>query len=172
MRLNELRPAQGSRKPGRRVGHGIGSGRGKTCGRGHKGQKARSGGSIRPGYEGGQMPLQRRIPKFGFTSRIGRLTAHVRSAELRLLPEDTETVDLETLKGAGLVRRNMKRARIFQSGPVDRAYVVRGIAVTSGARQVIEQAGGRIETSGNPSAGEVSPVTQGPDDAPGDRDSG
>ncbi len=140
MRLHELSPPKGARKVGRRVGRGIGSGRGKTCGSGHKGQKSRSGASIRPGFEGGQMPLQRRVPKHGFSSRIGRVTAEVRLSELAHLPG--EQVTLETLQRARLIRRNMKRARIIRQGKVDRAYRVYGIAVTKGARGAIEAAGG------------------------------
>ncbi len=142
MELNTLSPAPGSTKGRKRVGRGIGSGWGKTCGGGHKGQKSRSGGSVRPGFEGGQLPLQRRLPKFGFSSRVGRLTAEVRTAELNAVNGDTITID--TLKQANLVARNIKRVKIMLSGDVTRALNVEGLRVTKGARQAIEAAGGKI----------------------------
>ena len=111
MRLNSLSPAPGAKKNPKRVGRGIGSGTGKTAGRGHKGQKARSGGGIRPGFEGGQMPLQKRLPKYGFSSRISRTTAQIRLGELNAIEGDV--VDLEALKNADLVRDNVVRARVF-----------------------------------------------------------
>lgn len=143
MRLNELHPRAGSRKTRRRVGRGAASGWGKTSGRGQKGLKSRSGGRVRPGFEGGQMPLQRRIPKFGFSSRIGRVTAEVRTSEIGKV--DGDEVTLETLKAAGLVRHDMRRARVFLSGSVDRALIVKGLGVSRGARAAIEAAGGRVE---------------------------
>ena len=143
MRLNTLSPAPGSRKGTKRVGRGIGSGTGKTCGRGHKGQKSRSGGSVRPGFEGGQMPLQKRLPKYGFTSRIARTTAQIRLAELNKV--DAEVIDLAALKAADLVREDVLRARVFLSGELSKSVTVKGIAVTKGAREAIEQAGGKIE---------------------------
>ena len=143
MRLNDLHPAPGSRPTGKRVGRGSGSGMGKTATRGMKGQKSRSGGRVKPGFEGGQMPLQRRVPKFGFQSRIGRVTAEVRLSELAKVEGDVVT--LETLMAANVVRRNMKRARIVLSGSIDRAVKVQGIPVTKGARAAIEAAGGSIE---------------------------
>jgi len=143
MRLNSLSPAPGSRKGTKRVGRGIGSGLGKTAGRGHKGQKARSGGSVRPGFEGGQMPLQKRLPKFGFTSRIARTTAQVRLSELNAVEGDV--VDLGTLKAADLVKQDVLRARVFLSGELSKPVTVKGIAVTKGAREAIEQAGGKVE---------------------------
>lgn len=143
MRLNTMRPSRGSKRSRRRVGRGSGSGHGKTAGRGHGGLKSRSGGSVKPGFEGGQMPLQRRIPKFGFRSRIGLVSAEVRLGELAKV--DGDVVDLATLRGAGLIQRNMKRARIFLSGTIDRAVTVRGIGVSKGARAAIEGAGGVIE---------------------------
>ncbi len=143
MRLNTLSPAPGSRKNAKRVGRGIGSGDGKTAGRGHKGQKARSGGSVRPGFEGGQMPLQKRLPKYGFTSRISRTTAQVRLAELNAI--DGDVVDLEALKSADLVKENVTRARVFLSGELNKAVTVKGLKVTKGAREAIEAAGGKIE---------------------------
>lgn len=142
MQLNSLRPAEGSTKVRKRVGRGIGSGWGKTCGTGHKGQKSRSGGTVRPGFEGGQLPLQRRLPKFGFSSRVGRLTAEVRTAELNHV--DGDVVSLESLKKANLVARNIKRAKIMLSGDVTRALKVEGLRVSKGARQAIEAAGGSI----------------------------
>jgi large subunit ribosomal protein L15 len=143
MRLNTLSPAPGSRKNAKRVGRGIGSGNGKTAGRGHKGQKARSGGTVKPGFEGGQMPLQKRLPKYGFTSRIGRSTAQVRLGELAAVEGDV--VDLAALRAADLVKDDILRARIFLSGSLDRAVTVKGLAVTKGAREAIEKAGGKIE---------------------------
>jgi large subunit ribosomal protein L15 len=143
MRLNDLHPAPGSRPGKKRVGRGTSSGIGKTGGRGVKGQTSRSGSSIRPGFEGGQMPLQRRVPKFGFLSRIGRVTAEVRLSELRKVEGDV--VDLDALKKANVIRRDMKRARIMLSGEIDRPVTVRGIAVSKGARAAIEASGGKVE---------------------------
>src|SRR5210317_1984551 len=143
MRLNTLSPAPGARKSSKRVGRGIGSGHGKTAGRGHKGQKSRSGGSVRPGFEGGQMPLQKRLPKYGFSSRISRTTAQVRLGELNAIEGDV--ADLAALKGADLVRENITRARVFLSGELSKAVTVKGLAVTKGAREAIEKAGGKVE---------------------------
>lgn len=143
MRLNTLAPAPGSTHSKKRVGRGIGSGTGKTAGRGHKGLKSRSGGSVKPGFEGGQMPLQKRLPKFGFTSRVGRITAQVRLNELNLV--EGEVVDIETLKQADVIGANIKRAKIFASGEVKKAVTVKGLSVTKGARAAIEAAGGKIE---------------------------
>ncbi len=143
MRLNSLSPAPGARKGAKRVGRGIGSGLGKTAGRGHKGQKSRSGGKVKPGFEGGQMPLQKRLPKYGFTSRIARTTAQIRLGELNAIQGDT--VDLAALKEADLVREDIARARIFLSGELGKALTVKGLAVTKGAREAIEQAGGKVE---------------------------
>ncbi len=143
MRLNTLSPAPGSRKNAKRVGRGIGSGLGKTAGRGHKGQKSRSGGTVKPGFEGGQMPLQKRLPKYGFTSRIARVTAQVRLGELAKV--NAEVIDLDALKAADLVRHDVERARVFLSGELDKAVTVKGLAVTKGAREAIEKAGGKIE---------------------------
>jgi large subunit ribosomal protein L15 len=143
MRLNTLSPAPGARKDNKRVGRGIGSGLGKTAGRGHKGQKSRSGGKVRPGFEGGQMPLQKRLPKYGFTSRVSRTTAQVRLGELNAVQGDV--VDLEALKAADVLRGNVERARVFLSGEVNRALTVKGLAVTKGAREAIEKAGGKVE---------------------------
>jgi large subunit ribosomal protein L15 len=143
LRLNTLSPAPGSRKGAKRVGRGIGSGYGKTCGRGHKGQKSRSGGSVRLGFEGGQMPMQKRLPKYGFTSRMARTTAQIRLAELNKVT--SEIIDLDALKAADLVREDTLRARVFLSGELSKAVTVKGLAVTKGAREAIEQAGGKIE---------------------------
>ena len=143
MRLNSLSPAPGAKKSAKRVGRGIGSGTGKTAGRGHKGQKARSGGGIRPGFEGGQMPLQKRLPKYGFSSRISRTTAQIRLGELNAIEGDT--VDLEALKNADLVRDNVTRARVFLSGELGKALTLKGLVVTKGAREAIEKAGGKVE---------------------------
>ena len=143
MRLNTLSPAPGARKESKRVGRGIGSGTGKTAGRGHKGQKARSGGSVRPGFEGGQMPLQKRLPKYGFSSRMARTTAQIRVAELALIEGDV--IDLAALKAADLVRDDVTRARVFLSGELSKAVTVKGLAVTKGAREAIEKAGGKVE---------------------------
>jgi large subunit ribosomal protein L15 len=143
MRLNTLSPAPGARKGAKRVGRGIGSGLGKTAGRGHKGQKSRSGGKVRPGFEGGQMPLQKRLPKYGFTSRISRTTAQVRLSELNGVEGDI--VDLESLKGADLINENIARVRVFLSGELTKPVTVKGVAVTKGAREAIEKAGGKVE---------------------------
>lgn len=146
MRLNTLSPAPGRIKTAKRVGRGIGSGLGKTCGLGHKGQKARAGGRVRPGFEGGQMPLQKRLPKYGFSSRVGRVTAEIRLGELNRVAGDL--VDMDALRQAGLVGSGVQRARVFLSGELApaRALVVRGLVVTKGARAAIEAAGGRVET--------------------------
>jgi len=143
MRLNTLSPAPGAKRDAKRVGRGIGSGTGKTAGRGHKGLKARSGGTVKPGFEGGQMPLQKRLPKYGFTSRIGRTTAQVRLHELNLV--DGDTADLAALKAANLVKEDVLRARVFLSGAIDKAIIVKGLTVTKGAREAIEAAGGSVE---------------------------
>ncbi len=143
MRLNTLSPAPGSRKDAKRVGRGIGSGLGKTGGRGHKGQKSRSGGRVRPGFEGGQMPLQKRLPKYGFTSRISRTTAQVRLSELNAVAADV--ADLAALKEADVIRDDVLRVRVFLSGELKKAITVKGLAVTKGAREAIEQAGGKVE---------------------------
>ncbi len=143
MRLNSLSPAPGAKKNAKRVGRGIGSGTGKTAGRGHKGQKSRSGGKVRPGFEGGQMPLQKRLPKYGFTSRISRTTAQIRLSELNAVEGDV--VDLAALKGADLVKDNVVRARVFLSGELNKAVTLKGLVVTKGAREAIEKSGGKVE---------------------------
>ena len=143
MRLNTLRPAPGSRRAAKRVGRGIGSGVGKTAGRGHKGQKSRSGGTVAPGFEGGQMPLQKRLPKYGFTSRIARTTAQVRLGELNKVSGDV--VDLQALKDANVIRDDVRRVRVFLSGELGRAVTLKGIAASKGAREAIERAGGSVQ---------------------------
>ena len=143
MRLNELSPAEGHKHSAKRVGRGIGSGLGKTGGRGHKGQKARSGGSVRPGFEGGQMPLQKRLPKYGFTARVSRFTAEVRLAELAKV--DADVIDLAALKNADIIGNHVKRAKVFLSGELTKAVTVKGLGVTKGAKAAIEAAGGKIE---------------------------
>ena len=143
MRLNGISPSEGSRKAKRRVGRGPGSGWGKTSARGQKGQKSRSGGGVRAGFEGGQLPLQIRVPKFGFRSRIGLTTAEVRLGELSKVAGDL--VDIAALKAANVVPRSTKRVRIMLSGDIGRAVTVQGIKVTRGARAAIEAAGGKVE---------------------------
>ena len=143
MRLNDIRPADGSHTPGKRVGRGTGSGLGKRGGRGHKGHKARSGGGRKVGFEGGQMPLQRRLPKFGFTSRTAPFNAEVRLDALSRLGADV--VDPEVLKAARLVDRRAARIKLIASGTLDRAVTVKGIAGTRGARAAVEAAGGTVE---------------------------
>ncbi len=143
MRLNELSPAPGSKPTAKRVGRGIGSGLGKTGGRGHKGQKSRSGGKVAPGFEGGQMPIHRRLPKFGFTSRQAQYVAEIRLNELTLV--EGETVDLAALKAADVIGEKIKQARVILSGELSKAVTVKGLRVTKGAKAAIEAAGGKIE---------------------------
>jgi len=143
MRLNTLKPAEGSKPIRKRVGRGIGSGTGKTCGRGHKGQKSRSGGQTKIGFEGGQMPLQRRLPKVGFTSRIGRVTTQVTLSELANAGADVVTI--EVLQAANIISRKMTRAKVYLSGKIDKPITVNGLGVTKGAREAIEAAGGKVE---------------------------
>ena len=143
MHLNDLHPAPGSRRLRRRVGRGIAAGRGKTCGRGHKGQKSRSGSGAGAGYEGGQMPLQRRLPKFGFTSRRSRFSDEVRLDQLEGLESDL--VDLALLKAAGLVGKRVRRVKLIVGGGLARAVVLRDVIPTRGARAAVEAAGGRVE---------------------------
>ncbi|MFN3595022.1 MAG: 50S ribosomal protein L15 [Thiobacillaceae bacterium] len=143
MRLNTLKPGAGSKHAAKRVGRGIGSGLGKTCGRGHKGQKSRAGGFHKVGFEGGQMPLQRRLPKRGFTSLTQEFKAEVALGKLAKLPVDE--IDLLTLKQAGLVPQLAKSAKVILSGKIDKAVKLKGVAVTKGARAAIEAAGGSVE---------------------------
>lgn len=142
MQLNSLSPADGSTKSRKRVGRGIGSGWGKTCGTGHKGQKSRSGGSVRPGFEGGQMPLQMRLPKFGFSSRVGRITAEIRTSELNAV--DAKVITVEELRKANLITASIKRVKVMLSGDVTKAVTLEGIRVTKGAQAAIEAAGGKV----------------------------
>ncbi len=143
MRLNELKPAPGSKTPRKRLGRGIGSGLGKTSGKGHKGQHARSGGYHKVGFEGGQMPLQRRLPKVGFTSRTAGNCAEVRLSELAKV--ESGTIDLEALRKANVISSRITRAKVIASGEIASAVTLRGIAVTKGARAAIEAVGGKIE---------------------------
>ncbi len=143
MHLNTLQPAAGSKKNSKRVGRGIGSGTGKTCGRGHKGQKSRSGGFTKVGFEGGQMPLQRRLPKVGFSSRSSKLSAEVRLYELAKI--DADVIDLEALIKANVVPARTQKAKVIDSGEISKAVQLKGIKVTPGARKAIEAAGGKIE---------------------------
>jgi large subunit ribosomal protein L15 len=144
MRLNGLSPARGARQKRKRLGRGIGSGLGKTAGRGHKGQRARAGGFHRIGFEGGQMPLQRRLPKVGFRSRKLRYTGEVRLHELQRIEADV--IDIEALRKAHVISHLVRKAKVIASGKLTRAVVIRGLGVTKGARAQIEAAGGRIES--------------------------
>ena len=143
MKLNELSPAAGSKKNRKRVGRGIGSGIGKTAGRGHKGQKSRSGGTTHVGFEGGQMPLQRRLPKRGFASRTARYTGEIRLYHLQAMKADV--VDLETLRAEGLIGHEIRKVKVIKSGNIERAVNIKGLGVTPGARAAIEAAGGKVE---------------------------
>jgi len=143
MKLNSIQPAEGSRKTRKRVGRGIGSGLGKTGGRGHKGQKSRSGGYHKVGFEGGQMPLQRRLPKVGFHSAVNAKTRELRLYQLNGFKG--EVVDLLSLKEAGLIPGNTQRVRIIATGEIERALTIRGIHATAGAVKAIEAAGGKVE---------------------------
>ncbi|MED6345163.1 MAG: 50S ribosomal protein L15 [Pseudomonadota bacterium] len=143
MKLNTLRPADGRVTRRKRVGRGIGSGVGKTGGRGHKGQTSRSGGSIRPGFEGGQMPLQKRLPKYGFTSRIASVTSQVTLSELDSI--DEKVINIEVLKSSGIIRNLTAKVKVFSSGQITKPVVLEGIAVSNGAREAIVSAGGTIK---------------------------
>ena len=143
MRLNTLQPAAGSKKAPKRVGRGIGSGHGKTCGRGHKGQKSRSGGMPKIGFEGGQMPIYRRLPKVGFRSRKAKYSAEIRLNEIASI--DADVIDLLALKSANLVRNDVKTAKVILSGEINKAVTIRGLGVTKGALAAIEAAGGKVE---------------------------
>ncbi|MDQ7989884.1 MAG: 50S ribosomal protein L15 [Candidatus Dactylopiibacterium sp.] len=142
MELNKLQPGEGSNKARRRVGRGIGSGLGKTCGRGHKGQKSRAGGFHKVGFEGGQMPMQRRLPKRGFVSLTAARNVEVRLSEIALLPIDE--IDLLSLKQAGIVAIEALSAKVILSGAIDRKVTLRGVGATKGARAAIEAAGGSV----------------------------
>jgi large subunit ribosomal protein L15 len=141
MHLNDLKPAPGSKPAAKRVGRGIGSGLGKTCGRGHKGQHSRSGGYHKVGFEGGQMPIQRRLPKFGFKSRKGRFVAEVRLSELAAVEGE---VTLDSLKAAGIIPTQTKKAKVILSGEITKAVTLNGVVATAGAARAIEQAGGSV----------------------------
>lgn len=143
MRLNTLSPSAGSKHAPKRVGRGIGSGTGKTCGRGHKGLKSRSGGSVKPGFEGGQMPIQRRLPKFGFTSRKAPFRAEIRLNELAKVGADV--IDLAALEQANIINHSIKEAKVILSGEITKAVTVKGLKVTKGAKAAIEAAGGKVE---------------------------
>lgn len=143
MRLNSLSPAEGAKHSAKRLGRGIGSGLGKTGGRGHKGQKSRTGGGVRRGFEGGQMPLYRRLPKFGFTSLKSFHVAEIRLNDLAKV--DGNEVTLETLKAANVITKDILSAKIILAGKVEKAVVVKGLRVTKGAKAAIEAAGGSIE---------------------------
>lgn len=146
MRLNTLKPAPGAKREHKRVGRGVGSGSGKTCGRGHKGQRSRAGGGSPRGFEGGQMPLQRRLPKYGFRSQKANTRGEVRlDALARLAAGEDSAIDLTVIKAHRLVDRQVRRVKVIASGTLDAAIVLRGLEVTRGARAVIEAAGGRIE---------------------------
>jgi large subunit ribosomal protein L15 len=143
MYLNTLKPAAGSKTPAKRLGRGIGSGKGKTCGRGHKGQKARAGGFHKVGFEGGQMPLQRRIPKSGFRSKKSKITQEIRLSCLNNAAIDI--FDIEALKSVGLIRGTTKFAKVILSGNLEKAITIKGLTVTAGAKNEIEKLGGRVE---------------------------
>jgi large subunit ribosomal protein L15 len=144
MHLNTLSPAPGSRPNAKRLGRGIGSGLGKTSGKGHKGQKARAGGYHKINFEGGQMPIQRRLPKMGFNSRLARITDEVTLGELSLI-SNVPVIDLDVLKAAGLISKSIQFAKVILSGELTHAVKVRGLRVTEGARKAIEAVGGSIE---------------------------
>lgn len=143
MRLNTIKPARGAKPSAKRVGRGTGSGLGKTCGRGHKGQTARAGGYHKVGFEGGQMPLQRRLPKRGFVSALASETAQVRLSELNAVK--AVVIDLTALKDANIVPAQAAKAKVFLSGSLSKAVTLKGVAVTKGAREAITQAGGKVE---------------------------
>jgi large subunit ribosomal protein L15 len=143
MYLNTLKPAPGSKTPGKRLGRGIGSGKGKTSGKGHKGQKARAGGYHKVGFEGGQMPLQRRIPKSGFTSRKSLAREEIRLSDINKM--DAPVIDLTSLLVGGVIKSNTKFVKLIANGTIERAVTVRGFPVSAGARKAIEAAGGTVE---------------------------
>ncbi len=143
MKLNTIKPAEGSVSNRKRVGRGIGCGWGKTCARGHKGQKSRSGGFHKVGFEGGQMPLQRRLPKVGFTSRVGRVSAEIRLHELASLEADV--IDLDILKKANLINKSTLHVKVMLSGELSKSVTLKGIKVSKGALKAIEAAGGKVE---------------------------
>ena len=143
MKLNTISPAEGSKKNRKRVGRGIGSTDGKTAGRGHKGQKSRSGGFHKVGFEGGQMPLQRRLPKRGFASLTARYKAEIRLYHIEAM--DVDVIDMEALRKAGLVKHDTRKVKVINTGEISRGVTVKGLAVTKGAQAAIEAAGGKVE---------------------------
>ena len=143
MKLNEISPAEGSKKDRKRVGRAVGSGTGKTAGRAHNGQKSRSGGYHNDGYEGGQMPLQRRLPKRGFASRTARYNDEVRLYQIQAMK--AEVIDLETLKAENIVGHDAKKVKVINTGTLERKVTVKGLGVTKGAQAAIEAAGGKVE---------------------------
>ena len=143
MKLNELSPATGSKRNRKRVGRGAGSGLGKTAGRGHKGQKSRSGGFHKVGFEGGQMPLQRRLPKRGFSSRSARYNAEVRLYQLQVMKADV--IDLDSLRAENVIGQYIRQVKVINTGELSRAITVKGLGVTKGAKAAIEAAGGTVE---------------------------
>lgn len=143
MKLNTIKPAAGATKASKRVGRGIGSGLGKTCGRGHKGQKSRSGGFHKVGFEGGQLPIHKRLPKYGFTSAIAETRAEVCLYHLNIL--DSKDIDMDTLKQAGLIKKNVKKVKVINTGVLEKAVNLKGVFVTKGAQKAIEKAGGKVE---------------------------
>lgn len=143
MRLNSIKPGSGAKRVGKRLGRGPGSGKGKTCGKGHKGQKARAGGYHKVGFEGGQMPLQRRLPKVGFRSRKSLYRQEIRLSELKKL--EGSDVTMASLRAAGLITANIKQVKIVLSGKIDASYHVTGIAMTEGAKKAVLAAGGKVE---------------------------
>ena len=145
MNLNTLKPAPGSKTPAKRLGRGIGSGKGKTCGRGHKGQRARAGGVHKIGFEGGQMPLQRRMPKSGFRSKKSLVREEIRLSDLNSITSE-DIIDIEALRSAGLIRGTTKYVKIILSGQVNKALTIRGLGLTAGAQKAIEALGGKVWT--------------------------
>ena len=143
MQLNGIKPGPRSRSQKKRVGRGMGSGLGKTCGRGHKGQKSRSGGKVRPGFEGGQQPLQMRLPKFGFNSTKAKFIGQVTLSELGSM--NVEAIDLQALKDVNILKGSIKRAKVILSGSIKKPVTLRGLGVTKGAKEAIEAAGGKVE---------------------------
>lgn len=143
MKMNKLSPAQGSKQSRKRVGRGIGSGLGKTGGRGHKGQRARTGGFHKVSFEGGQTPLHRRLPKRGFTSKSSRYTAEIRLYQLAAIKGDT--IDMDVLKAARMVGRDVRKVKIINTGEIDRAVTISGLSITKGAQAAVEAAGGKVE---------------------------
>jgi len=143
MQLNTLQPAKGAKKKAKRLGRGIGSGKGKTCGKGHKGQKARSGGYHKIGFEGGQMPLQRRLPKFGFRSRKAKFTQQIGLTKLAKL--DAEVISMKELRAKGLIASIIKKVKIFKDGEIKKKLVIQGLKISAGAKAAVEAVGGKVE---------------------------